>query len=82
MDILKILEVNYSENIYSIIGNDYEGLEWLEDSAKPTKEDLESQWEEVKAKIELQAEAKIQARTSALAKLAALGLTEDEIAAL
>ena len=37
--------------------------------------------EEAKA-IELTLEAKTEARTSALAKLAALGLTEDEIAAL
>ena len=34
------------------------------------------------AKAEAEAEAKIAARESALAKLAALGLTEEEIAAL
>ena len=32
--------------------------------------------------IQAQAQAKVEARTSALAKLAALGLTEEEIAAL
>jgi DNA-binding NarL/FixJ family response regulator len=34
------------------------------------------------AEIEAQAQAKIEARQSALAKLAALGLTEEEITAL
>jgi len=34
------------------------------------------------AEVEAQAQAKIEARQSALAKLAALGLTEEEIAAL
>jgi DNA-binding NarL/FixJ family response regulator len=34
------------------------------------------------AEVEAEAQAKIEARQSALAKLAALGLTEEEIAAL
>jgi DNA-binding NarL/FixJ family response regulator len=49
-----------------------------------TKEELDS-IEIIKAEhqaIQAEQEAKIAARQSALAKLAALGLTEDEIAAL
>jgi DNA-binding NarL/FixJ family response regulator len=44
------------------------------------EEHLARQAEE--AQVEAEAQAKIDARQSALAKLAALGLTEEEIAAL
>jgi hypothetical protein len=82
MDIKLILETNYLGKIWSLIGEDYEGLDWLDDSPKPTEEELEAQWEEVQAIVEAKEQAKIATRASALAKLAALGLTEEEIGAL
>jgi DNA-binding NarL/FixJ family response regulator len=82
MNIPLILDKNYSGFEYLIIGNDYEGLEWLDESTKPTEEELKAQWADVQAKLEADSQAKIDARSSALAKLAALGLTEEEIAAL
>jgi len=82
MDIKLILETNYPGKIWSLIGEDYEGLDWLDDSTKPTEEELEAQWEEVQAIVEAKEQAKIATRASALAKLAALGLTEEEIGAL
>jgi hypothetical protein len=33
--------------IWSLDGDDYEGLEWLDDSPKPTKKALEALWPEV-----------------------------------
>jgi hypothetical protein len=82
MDIKLILETNYLGKIWSLIGEDYEGLDWLDDSPKPTEKELEAQWEEVQSIVEAKEQAKIATRQSALAKLAALGLTEEEIGAL
>jgi hypothetical protein len=50
---------------------------------KPTQEELEALWEEVKAELEAKAQAKVDAKASATCKLQALGLTEEvQIAAL
>ena len=82
MNIPEILLTNYAGTEWALTGEEYEGLDWLDNSPKPTKAELESQWEEVQAKVVAAEQAKISSRESALAKLAALGLTEDEIAAL
>jgi hypothetical protein len=59
--------------------NDYENINWLSpEIAKPTIKALETAYANYLAEIQ----AKVDARTSALAKLAALGLTADEVAAL
>jgi hypothetical protein len=59
--------------------NDYDSIQWFSDDiAKPTKAALESAGLEAQAELD----AKVNARESALAKLAALGLTQDEINAL
>ena len=47
MDITAILSANYSQARWSLDGDDYEGLEWLDDSPKPTKKALEAAWPEV-----------------------------------
>jgi DNA-binding NarL/FixJ family response regulator len=78
MNILQILNSKYPDAEWVLIGDTYEGLEWLDDSTKPTKKQLEDLWPLVQSELE----AKTTARQSALAKLAALGLTEAEIAAL
>jgi hypothetical protein len=82
MDIKLILETNYLGKIWSLIGEDYKGLDWLDESPKPTEKELKAQWEEVQAIVEAKEQAKIATRQSALAKLAKLGLTEEEIGAL
>jgi DNA-binding NarL/FixJ family response regulator len=78
MNLLLILNSKYPDAEWVLTGNEYEGLEWLDDSTKPTKKQLEDLWPLVQSELE----AKTTARESALAKLAALGLTEAEIAAL
>jgi DNA-directed RNA polymerase specialized sigma24 family protein len=78
MDINLILTNKYPQSKWILVGNDYEGLDWLDESPKPSEAQLESYWVEVQEAIQ----AKSNARKSALAKLAALGLTEAEIAAL
>ena len=40
----EILSLNYAKNIWSLIGNSYEGLDWLDSSPKPTQEELDALW--------------------------------------
>lgn len=47
IDYSLILTINYKGKIWSLNGNFYEGLNWLDESPKPTKEELNLQWEEV-----------------------------------
>jgi hypothetical protein len=82
MNISLTLVKKYPGAEWVLVGTDYEGLEWLDNSPKPTKEELLSLWPDVEAIVQAEQDAKIAARHSALAKLVALGLTEEEIAAL
>jgi len=77
-----ILTINYVGKQWSLNGNSYEGLTWLDESPKPTQEELDALWESTQATVAAKEQAKVDAKASALAKLAALGLTQDEIKAL
>jgi len=79
MDIATILTRKYAGKEWNLDGDDYTGLTWLSDSKKPTKKALEALWPEVEAEIAAEAQAKIDAKASAIAKLEALGLTVDEV---
>ena len=81
-DYAAVLSRRYSGRQWSLNNDDYEQLVMLDGGDKPSKESLDNQWSSVKAEIEAEQQAKHDARASALAKLAALGLTVDEIAAL
>jgi hypothetical protein len=83
MDIAKILTLKFQGSLWTLDGDDYEGLEWLSETPKkPTLAKLTELWPEVQTALLAEAEAKEAARASALAKLAELGLTAEEIAAL
>ena len=83
IDYSLVLTVNYPntqwafDNIY-----DYATLIWNDDSAKPTKSELDALWESTQTQAQANAQAAIDTKASALAKLAELGLTQDEIKAL
>jgi len=47
MDIQLILKTNYSGTQWVLAGDNYAGLEWLDDSPKPTEAELQAQWAEV-----------------------------------
>jgi hypothetical protein len=79
MDIAIILNRKYVGSEWTLDGDNYEGLTWLSDSAKPTKSALEALWTTVQAEIAAEAQSKIDAKASAIAKLQALGLTVDEV---
>jgi uncharacterized protein (DUF1800 family) len=82
MKYAKILTYKYKNTEWALDGDDYEGLVWLSDTTKPTKAELDAQWDEVQAIIKAEAEAKAEAKAVAQAKLAALGLTVSDLEAL
>ena len=79
MDIPTILASKYTGSLWTLDGDDYTGLTWLSDTAKPTKKALEALWADVQAEIAGEAQARVDAKASAIAKLQALGLTVDEV---
>ena len=54
MDILKILSTFYSDQSWTLVGEEYEGLDWDEDNAqsKPTLEELQEKWDNHRSKID------------------------------
>jgi len=55
MDIPAILTRNYPGAVWSLNGDDYEGLDWLDDSPKPTKKALENAWPAVELAVRTEA---------------------------
>ena len=51
MDISLILTTNYPETLWALTGTNYSGLEWFDESPKPTEAELEAQWSEVQYKV-------------------------------
>jgi len=82
IDYAQILTVNYAGSQWSLNGDSYDGLTWLSNTPKPTQAELDALWESTQATLAAQKQAAIDAKASALAKLAALGLTQDEVKAL
>jgi len=82
LDYAIILSTNYSTAQWALSGNSYEGLEWFSDAPKPTQAELDALWESTQAAVAAKEQAQATAKASALAKLAALGLTQDEVKAL
>jgi len=79
MDIAMVLTRKYPGALWNLIDDDYANLEWLSDTPKPTKKALEALWPEVQAEIAAEAQAKLDAKASAIAKLQDLGLTVEEV---
>lgn len=79
MDIAVILTRRYAGSEWTLNGDNYSGLHWLSDTPKPTKKALEALWADVQAEIAGEAQARVDAKASAIAKLQALGLTVDEV---
>jgi len=77
-----ILGTLYVDKQWSMSGDDYSGLNWLDKSPKPTKEELDSRQAEAETTVIANQQAKEATKASALAKLTALGLTQAEVIAL
>ena len=81
IDYSAVLTANYPDAEWVLNGDDYDGLTWLSDSPKPTQAELDAAWPAVQQARQDAEAAKVAARQSAIDKLAALGLTVDEISA-
>jgi hypothetical protein len=78
-DYAAVLAANYPNAEWTLDGDTYDGLTWLSDTPKPTQQELDDAWPAVQqARIDAQV-AKQATKQSAIDKLAALGLTVDEI---
>jgi len=82
IDYTIVLFHKYPNAKWTLDGDDYEGLNWLDSTPKPSKSTLDSLWQTIKDEEQAKEAANVQAKASAIAKLAALGLTPDEIASL
>lgn len=82
IDYGQILSTNYADKQWSLSGNSYDGLQWLDSSTKPTQAELDALWESTQAAVVAKQKAQANAKASALSKLTALGLTQDEVKAL
>ena len=80
-DYIAVLLANYPGAQWTLGGNDYDTLQWHDDTPKPTQAELDAAWPAVQQSRQDAVAAKETARQSAISKLAALGLTVDEISA-
>jgi hypothetical protein len=81
LDYALILTTNYAGTQWTLTGNSYDGLQWNDTTPKPTQAELDALWESTKTKIVTPAQIEAN-KASALTKLSALGLTEDEVKSL
>lgn len=47
MDIAQILSIKYPGTMWNLVGDTYEGLEWLDESPKPTEKQLKAYSDDV-----------------------------------
>lgn len=80
-DYAAVLAANYSDAEWVLHGRTYDGLTWLSDTPKPSQAELDDAWPAVQQAQADAVAAKEAAKQSAIDKLAALGLTVDEISA-
>jgi len=68
---------------FKVNGDTYESVEWLDEhQSLPNKEDVLAKLAELQAQYEIDEQNKINTKQSALAKITALGLTEEEFKTL
>ena len=80
-DYAAVLSENYPDAEWTLDGDTYEGLTWLSDTPKPSQADLDAAWPAVQQAQADAVAADAAAKQSAIDKLAALGLSVDEIRA-
>jgi hypothetical protein len=82
IDYTKILAMHYAGSHWTLDGDYYDGLTWYSNTPKPTQAELDALWGTTQATLAAKEQAAKDVKASALAKLAALGLTQDEVKAL
>jgi hypothetical protein len=81
-DYAQILSTNYFGKEWTMVGNSYDELNWLDSSPKPTQAELDALWESTQVAVAAKAQSKIDAKQAAETKLAALGLTPEDLKTL
>jgi len=81
-DYAAVLIARHPGRQWTLNANDYDQLTMLDGGTKPSQASLDDAWPEVAAEIAAEVDAKAAALASARTKLAALGLTDAEVAAL
>jgi hypothetical protein len=84
MELEKVLNKLRPNTEWVIRGNSLEGLEFIKPktATKPTQEECDQAWLEILAEREVAATEAATIKANALSKLAALGLTENEVKAV
>lgn len=82
IDLSKCLVYAYPEIEWAIDDNNFESLQWFSDTPKPSLAELQAAWPHVVADEQEKEQAKKDAKAAAEAKLAALGLSVDDLKAL
>lgn len=77
-----MIAVSYPDAVWSMQGNDYDTLTWSLKQKRPTRGELAELWVRHQRDKLAAEQALNDARQTALAKLAELGLTKDEISTL
>ena len=62
MNIEKILKLRYPDSQWELIGDSYSGLNWLDNTDKPTEEELQQIWNESNFSVELSNDEAIEKR--------------------
>jgi hypothetical protein len=75
MDYTLVLVKKYPDDEWIMDGEEYEGLQWLSETPKPTKETLDLQWQEVQDEIAAELQAREDAKTALLERL---GISAEE----
>ena len=58
----KILKLKYSDSQWELVGNSYSGLNWLDNTDKPTEEELQQIWDESNFSVEVSNDEAIENR--------------------
>lgn len=75
IDYTIILTKKYPNAKWILNGDDYSGLEWLDDSPKPTKKSLDDSWDSIILEIKNEEAEKASQKTALLNRL---GITAEE----
>jgi len=81
-DYASVLSRRHRNRQWKMNADDYDQLVMLDGGEKPTQKSLDDAWESVLQEIRAEKQVAIDAKESAKAKLAALGLTESEVNAI
>ena len=80
--IIRAVKIINSDAKLSISGNDLDTIVWENETTPISKSDIEAKLTQAQNELDAEAQAVIDNKTSANAKLKALGLTDDEIKSL